>query len=233
MAKPFRSLRCLLAGALLLAVCSIAALAQQHEALPVATPMPADRATDSYRIYSSLMPLGETAGRDWPHERWLVQDTTITVVPEAEPCTLDPATFNTNSLKARMSMNPHVAVRPAEDRRQDFNEILLDFDRHCHDHVSLDPNAWRLSVPVVLLGSEEETKYREMTFAGEPVDDKYKGAPGIYGFSLVYFNANHTVALVYATHYCGSLCGEGFWVALALENGEWKRLHWNATARIS
>lgn|GEM_PF-5449105 len=34
--------------------------------------MPEGRVSSSYRIYSGLIPLGETAGSAWPHELWLV-----------------------------------------------------------------------------------------------------------------------------------------------------------------
>ncbi|HEX4066030.1 MAG TPA: hypothetical protein VHZ09_08385 [Acidobacteriaceae bacterium] len=51
---------------------------------PVA--MPADVAADSYAIYSSLMPLGETANKSWPHEYWLVREATVTAVPPKKPC---------------------------------------------------------------------------------------------------------------------------------------------------
>jgi hypothetical protein len=97
--------------------------------------MPADRIADSYRIYSSLMPLGETAGKDWPHELWLVRDTTVTVVPSDLPCQPDSKSVDASS------MNPHVAVYPSDNRRKDFDEILQDFDKHCHDRIVLDPNA--------------------------------------------------------------------------------------------
>jgi len=209
MLKRLRSLRDFLAGALVVIALSSAVTAQEQNARSAPMPMPADRATESYQIYSSLMPLGETAGRNWPHERWLVADATVTVVPDGESCKLDPTTLDKNSVEARTSMNPHLAVHPPENRRNDFNEILRDFDRHCHDRITLDPSGWSLPVPVVLLSSEEEAKYKAMRFTGEPVDEKYKGAPGVYAFSMVYFNENHTVALVYATHNCGSLCGEG------------------------
>jgi hypothetical protein len=62
---------------------------------------------------------------------------------------------------------------------------------------------------------------------------KYRGAPALYGFSEVYFNANHTAALVYATDWCGNLCAHGFWVAFAFERGRWQRLNWNSTMWIS
>ena len=130
-------------------------------------------------------------------------------------------------------MNPHEDVHPPEDRRQDFQEILEDFDVHCHDRIALDPNAWHLTAPVRLLNADEQAEFRATVALGKARPDKYKGAPALYGFSEVYFNSSHTVALVYATHFCGGLCGQGFWSAFALENGEWKRLRWEAASWIS
>jgi hypothetical protein len=134
-----------------------------------------------------------------------------------------------------MTMNPHVAVRPSADHAQDFAEILEDWDSHCHDRVLLDRDGWHTSVPVLLLDSKAQGEYAKSRFqanvSGEP--KPYEGAPSLYGFSLVYFNKAHTVALVYATHYCGTLCAEGFWVALAFENGSWKRLNWDSSRWVS
>lgn len=190
--------------------------------------MPADRAEDSYRIYSSLMPLGETAGKNWPRELWLVRDITVTIVSSDLPCQPDSKSVDASS------MNPHVAIHPTDDHREDFDEILQDFDKHCHDPIRLDPNAWKLPVPVRLLNSKQQAEFGTTRgFPERNAEDNYKGAPALYGFSEVYFNAKHTVALVYATHYCGSLCGEGFWIALALEGGEWKRLRWKTNGWIS
>src|ERR1700730_12001501 len=102
-------------------------------------PMPADRASDSYRIYSGLLPSGETESKGrqhQAHELWLVEDTTITAVPPEEPCWRPPergasAGFDTTS-------NPHSALFPPKDRKQDFDEILRDFDYHCHERLALD-----------------------------------------------------------------------------------------------
>jgi hypothetical protein len=77
------SLRDLLLVILLLCALSISLSAQTAQKVgSPQTPgmsMPADRAEASYSIYSSLIPLGETAGKDCPHELWLIQDTTITI----------------------------------------------------------------------------------------------------------------------------------------------------------
>jgi hypothetical protein len=197
---------------------------------PPAIPMPVNRAADSYQIYSSLMPLGETAFPSWPHEYWLVRDTTITAVPPDQPCKLEPSGFSTQS---GFDMNPHIAIHPPNDRKQDFQEILDDFDAHCHERVQLDPTAFNTPVPVHLLNALEQQQFVQTRHTNSPIADRYKGAPALYSFSEVYFNQHQTVALVYATHWCGSLCGQGFWIALALENGKWKQLNWNATTWIS
>lgn len=194
---------------------------------PPAIAMPADRAADSYAIYSSLIPLGETAGKDWPHDYWLVQDATVTVVPADQPCRPEP------NKQDQFDMNPNVGVHPTKDREKDFEEILDDFDAHCHDRVALSATAWQTRAPVRLLTPVEQQEFRGSRETKSEAAEKYKGAPALYAFSEVYFNLHHKVALVYATHWCGGLCGQGFWVALALEDGQWKRLKWDATTWIS
>jgi hypothetical protein len=209
--------------------------AQSPAAPPSAVPMPVDRAVDSYLIYSGLLPLGETAGDGWPHQLWLVEDTTITVVQPDKPCQPQPGSGD-SAAAPDSSMNPHNAVHPSPDRRQDYIEILDDFDLHCHERLTLDPTAWKLPVPVRLLTPAEQHEFQSTRFStakDSTAAAKYNGAPALYGFSQVYFNARHTVAIVYATHWCGSLCGEGFWIALALENGQWKSLNWSSLSWIS
>jgi hypothetical protein len=193
--------------------------------------MPADRQADSYRIYSSLIPLGETAGKNWPHDLWLVQDTTITAVPPDQPCSPPPGA---NELL--LGMNPHFAVHAPDDQLQDFPEIMRDFDAHCHDRLRLDAEGWSLKAPVHLLTAAEQKEFRDTRspeLKNSPAAAKFQGAAAIYGFSEVYFNAPHTVALVYATHWCGGLCGQGFWVAFALQGGAWKPLQWRSASWTS
>lgn len=196
--------------------------------------MPTNRAYDSYRIYSSLLPFGETALPAWPHDLLLVEDVTVSAVPPGQPC--KPANAD------QADMNPHIAVHPTADRKQDFAEILADFDAHCHDRIALNAESFNTTVPLRLLTPAEQKEFsiahggllhRADPAAIAAAQEKYKGAAALFAFSEVYFNQHQTVALVYATHWCGSLCGQGLWLAFALENGHWKSLPWDATSWIS
>jgi len=219
-----------------IAVCPL----QAQQGLGGADPlsMPADRVSDSFQIYSSLIPLGETANPRWSHEKWLVADSTVTVVPDDEPCS--PAIDPERAKKFSPSMNPHLAVHFPEKYREDGEEILADFDAHCHERWNLDGGSWSVSEPLLLLSGKEQNEFKlirfrvdtEGKFSPETIA-KYKGAVAIYSFSGAYFNRNHTVALVHATHWCGSLCGEGFWTGFVLEDGVWKRQAWGGTMWIS
>ncbi|MGA2539161.1 MAG: hypothetical protein ABSF53_24355 [Terracidiphilus sp.] len=223
--------RSISAFALIAVLAGAPGFSQQETAQAPPIPMPSDRVADSYRIYAKLIPLGETAGKDWPHDLWLIQDTTLTVVQPGQPCSPE-----SGSVSDAFGMNPHLAVHPPESRAQDFLEIMRDFDAHCHERARLDPQAWNLNAPVHLLNPQEQEQFQEYRSAREPEPTaaaRFKGAPALYGFSEVYFNASHTVAMVYATHWCGGLCGQGFWVVFGLDKGDWTPLNWSVSSWIS
>jgi hypothetical protein len=186
-----------------------------------AIPMPQDRADDSYRLYSSLLPAGETVST--PPTQLLVQDTTLTLLPTDKPCA-QPATPSP-SPTPDASLNPHLAIHPPAANHQDLVEVLDDFDQHCHDRLTLnpDPNVWKLAVPIRLLNPAEQDEFRA-SHGRADAPDKFQGASALYAFSEVYFNAHHTVAIVYATHWCGKQCVQGSWAAFTLDNSQvWQR----------
>lgn len=216
-------------------VCAALCLAQSPAPgpSPEPAPMPPDRAADSYAIYSSLMPIGETGNKDWPSTLWIVRNATVTIVPPERPCNppSPPAPGDFQN-----PMNPHLAVHPPASRQKDFAEILADFDAHCHDILALDQTLFQTATPVHLLTPAEQQQFRDYRSTRTPSPDlagRFSGAPALYGFSEVYFNRNHTVALVYATHWCGGLCGQGIWSAFELQHGKWKPLDWRAASWIS
>ena len=189
--------------------------------------IPADRMAVAYQLYSRLVPFGEAARPDWPHDLLLIEDSTITIVPPDRKCD-DP----------QIELNPHVAVQPTRDRRQDYEEILQDFDRHCHDRIILGRSGFKLSHQFRLLGANEQKEFEEYRSNRAQAHDsaiaaKYTGAGALFAFSEVYLNGHHTVALLYATDWCGSLCGHGLWLAFALDHGQWKSLNWNSSFWIS
>jgi hypothetical protein len=188
-----------------------------------AIPMSPDRADDSYHLYGLLLPLAEAVQST--QALFLVQDTTVFLIPSDKPCWQPPAAGATPNADA--SLNPHLAINPPPENRQDLIEILDDFDQHCHDRLTLDPDpgVWKLAVPIHLLNSTEQAEFRATRGrVDSAVADKFKGATALYAFSEVYFNSHHSVAIVYATHWCGGSCVQGSWVAFTLDNSNvWKR----------
>jgi hypothetical protein len=184
-------------------------------------PMPSDRAAESYRIYSMLMPGSKFESPQWPRGKWLIADTTKAVVRPGKPCK-----GSTDDLQ-----NPHFAVSPPPDRTNEFQEVLEDFDRRCHERIRLTPEGFRLSVPFSLLTESEQAQFVTSALnLNAAVDNaanlKFSGAPGINKFSQVYFNQKHSLAMVYTEQWCGGLCGSFHWVVLELKNEQWTVLPW-------
>ncbi len=89
------------------------------------------------------------------------------------------------------------------------------------------PSKWdnNFSLPseVRLLSEEDFHKYfgdRGSWWEGFYRD--FPGSGGLLGFSRVAFNTDHTLALFYASHTCGGLCGTGHYVLMKKVNGAWK-----------
>jgi hypothetical protein len=196
-----------------------------HTPFP-ATPMPQDRADASYQIYTMLMPVGELRNPGMPRDLWLLSDTTISLVPPDQSCM--PSDVNGSD----DGMNPHFAVHPPVERVQDFNEMLEDFDKECHQRVLLTPERFPTTMPLRLLTLDEQEEFISTRWdqnAGEYGDQiaaRYKGAPGLSTFSQVYFNSHHTMAMVFATDWCGGLCVQSYWEVLDIKDGAWERLFW-------
>ncbi len=205
-------------------------MSQPNDRQLPAVPMQQDRSSDSYKIYSLLLPVGDLGRPGWPRDMWLLSDTTVALVPPDEPCfqqALDGAT-----------MNPHLAIVAPADRQQDLSEMLEDFDRRCHERVQLTQESFNLVVPVRLLDRNEQDSFVRLRFDpnagldGDLITAKYKGAPGLSRFSEVYFNAHHTLAMVYASGWCGGTCTQSYWRVMELGDGGWKQLQWR-TAELS
>jgi hypothetical protein len=66
----------------------------------------------------------------------------------------------------------------------------------------------------LLAKDQGETKHFSKAYPGSET-------VGLVGLSRVGFNADHTQALIYAVHWCGSGCGDGMFVLLRKENNRW------------
>jgi len=60
--------------------------------------------------------------------------------------------------------------------------------------------------------------------------EKYPDSGGYNQFSAVGFNADKTVAVVYAAHFCGGLCAGGEFYVLEKKDGKWQPLKWKGSS---
>jgi hypothetical protein len=185
-------------------------------------PMPAERAEDSYAIYSQLLKSGPIEWRDVGRTQWLIEDTT-NAIPLNVVC-------HPGSEANPMGMNPHNAVKASEDRQTEWNEVLADYDQHCHDVIQLDRESFRTELPVRLLNAQDKQSYMKNP-ASPPAE--FADAAGRHRFTEVFFNANHTLALVEEGMWCGGLCGNWTWVVLERREGQWKMLPWVRSVMFS
>jgi hypothetical protein len=178
-------------------------------------PMPGDRAEDTYAIYSQLLKSGPIEWRDVKRAQWLIEDTT-NAMPLNVPCNPAPGTDV-------MPMNPHNAVKAPEDRQEEWNEVLADYDQHCHDVIRLDRDSFRTELPIHLLNTDDKQSF--MKDPKNPPAEFANGA-GLHRFTEIFFNSNHTLALVEQGMWCGGLCGNWRWVVLERKENRWVMLPW-------
>lgn len=117
---------------------------------------------------------------------------------------------NGNPASSADDFNPHFSVHPDLAYQRDYAEILQDFDGHCHERLRLSNPTWKLAVPVRFVNEKEQEEFeswRDQETKDPAIAAKFKGAPAIYIFSQVYFNAHHTVGLVYVSDWGGNVCG--------------------------
>ncbi len=206
------------------------AAAQEKPQYTPAAQMPIDRIPDSYAIYSQLLPSNNIEWSDVHRTQWLLEDVTA-AVPMGIPCD--------NSDLA----NPHRGIKPPPERKAEFDQVLSDFDAHCHERYQLDGTQFHLGLPVRLMSEENRTRYMRGVSGYMPpandimrapaTPDEFQGAAGLHRFTAIYFNKAHTLAMTEFGMYCGGLCGNWTWVVLEKTPTGWRTLPWVRVRSIS
>lgn len=162
-----------------------------------AIPLPADRAQDSYAIYSLLMPGSlVSSSAQGSGGRWAIAEITV------------------NTADRNPAVPPDGQLKPPPDNPRGFREAVADYEANQDVRVRLVRNDFALHHPFELLSPRQVKDVR-----AEKPDD----IPGITFFSEVYFDRKHTAALVYMNTWCANLCAEGTWVYLEKQHGHWVR----------
>ena len=172
-------------------------------------PMPADRAGDSYAIYSMLMP-GQVFASMSPEQnaRWAIAEVTV------------------NADDRNPAVPPQGQLKPPSDHARWFAEALRDYESNKNVRLQLTRDQFRISHDFSLLNPDEVSALRAAktsTGAPEEAQTQWSGYPGVTFFSEVYFDSRHRAALVYMSDWCAQLCAAGSWVYLEKQNGRWVR----------
>jgi hypothetical protein len=173
----------------------------QSPPLPHAPPIVANRALDSYAIYSLLLSSGAVQNASTRGDHNLaIADTTVNVDD-----------INTAS-------EPDSELQPPAESERAFQETLRDFHARGQERVQLE-HRFKLDRPYTLLSANEVDAFRKSAAA----DSGPQRIAGITRFSEVYFNTTQTAALVYADSLCPSPCANGQWIYLEKNGNQWVR----------
>lgn len=156
---------------------------------------------DSYAIYSMLL---KEEMKDWHLKRYAIEEWT-------------------GDMRGRPS-DP-LCLKPADEVRATYQDVFEDFLRKNRSRHRLDR---RFALDDYLLLSPKESEHVEGLFSGPEIsrtaeDHKlYHDILAIFTVSEVGFSLDHTRALVYIGHRCGSLCGGGTYHLLVKRDGKWQ-----------
>jgi hypothetical protein len=169
---------------------------------PHPPPIVANRASDSYAIYSLLLSGGvvqNTASRT--DHNLAIADTTVNIDD------MNPAS------------EPDSELQPPPGSERAFQEAVQDFRTRRQERAQLD-HRFKLDRSYRLLSADEVSAFRKNLAANSSGSQPRSS---ITLFSEVYFNPRQTAALVYTDNVCTSPCGNGQWIYLEKRDGQWVR----------
>jgi hypothetical protein len=190
-------------------------------------PMPEDRAKDSNEIYSQLLKSGPIEWRNVGRKQWLIEAST-NAMPLDVSC--GPVAEHTDMNQHTGGMEPRTSVQAPAERQSEWNEVLADYDKHCHDVVQLDQQSLKADLPVHFLNAADKQNYMKNPRTPPAV---FADGAGLHRFTEVFFNRDHSLALVEQGMWCGGLCGNWTWVVLERQKEHWKVLPWVHTFMVS
>jgi hypothetical protein len=180
-----------------LAIAALALLAAgcvaQSPQPPNSPPITPGHASDSYAIYSLLVPrvTNPSSSRD---QRAAIADTTVTIDD------------------MQSATDPERELQPPPGSESAFQGALQDFHARRQERVQLQ-HQLKLDRPYELLNAAQVAEFRK----------SLTGYASLSFFSEVYFNAAQTAALVYTNSLCPNPCATGRWIYLEKSDGEWIR----------
>jgi hypothetical protein len=168
--------------------------------------VPADRRADTYAVYSAVMAHPRLSHPD-NNEKYLVQD----------------------SSGGSWENEPKLCITVPDAYRAAFAQLLTDRLQNSKERYRLEP-AFKISKPFALITEDQAREFRALRFgAGHSTGEVelFRGAADLITLGNVYFDKKRTLAAVYTSAYCGSLCGYWTWrVFVRNGKGDWEEQNW-------
>jgi hypothetical protein len=158
---------------------------------------------EAYEIYSAILPTR------WP-------------VTEAHAKTL--------LIRAETGSGPDMCLKPEGESVSIVGPAIADFIE-VNKKPWLLQKAFQINQPYEFIFDKElDGIFSDGVHGWKSFNEKYPDSGGYNEFSAVGFNADKTVAVVYAAHSCGGLCGGGEFYVLAKKEGKWQELKWKGSS---
>lgn len=170
-----------------------------------ASPIPDERAADSYAIYSMLAP-GPELERITSGQTWAIADTTV------------------NTDDRNPAVPPQGQLKPPPNMEKPFKEAVEDFETNQQLRLHLSRKGFHIDHAFTLLTPDQVQQLRDAKSSvsvSSSTQTEWSAYPGITFFSEVYFDSKHTVALVYRSEWCAHLCSAGSWIYLEKQGNRW------------
>jgi tetratricopeptide (TPR) repeat protein len=177
----------------------------------VASPPDAD---NTYAVYAAVL-----AHPVWDHD----DDDPLLLIAEDSGATYG-------------GMDPNKCIEAPEKYQQQMKEVLADYAERKAAKVKLQSRL-RITRPFRLLTSAECDQFVDWRFRGKKPSPElaalFAQTPDLIRLSQVFFDRDHTLAMVLVSNYCGGLCGGELWHILVKRNGSWVDENWTRCRTIS
>ena len=191
-------------------------LAFGQEPAKVVPPVPADRRADTYAVYSAVLAHPSLSHPD-DNKKYVIEELS-------------------GAMSGARETDPGSCVVVPEDYRAAFTEVLADRSEH-HEELFRLERAFTIPKPYDLITEAQARQFVASRNGRVRIGDEvelFPGAVDLITLGNVYFDRKRTVASVYTSAYCGSLCGLWTWrVFVKNAKGGWDEPHWSACMTIA
>lgn len=139
---------------------------------------------------------------------------------------------DTRTLVIRIETEPYkMCVNPDKESERIVGSAIADYEKK-NSKKWLLQRQFEIGKPYEMVsGDELDLIFRVQGSKGWPkFYERHPDSGGWIELSAVGFNALKTIAIVYAGHSCGGLCGGGTFHILQKVNGKWIPLQFNGTS---